>query len=400
MRHKVSYAGHHIKKWIALLVLLPSLSWACGYNGSGQYVRCFNWTQDAQNGIPITASRFDTEDNGFAQGLSSVMTLNGQSTVTANLPMSGFYFTNVGNAIAPTNFAAAGQVQNNEFNYGLENGSSTNAYVVGNGNVIPAALQSGQLLWFRAPSTNTSATTINWDALGVKPILKNGITPLSAGDIISGTWYGLTYDSVANAFIPITPLGNSQTPSWYSLQNIPQQVQNVSNSTNISMTNVQISNSLAVSGSAAFLSGLSVAGDITATGRTVTAATVTASVVNAGQISTTAAAVGPFSLVSNSLIFASGSVDINGNLLSGTGFNVQSITAFTTGKRGISFTTPALDAHYKVIPAAYSNTNDSTSGCAQNSGSIAKTTAGFVVNTTTCGSGNVNYPFDFIVIGN
>lgn len=280
MRLKLGYGIRHIKKLLALLLLLPTMGWACGYNGSGTYVRCFNWTQDAQNGIPITASRFDTEDNGFAAGLTSVMTLNGQSTVTANLPMSGFYFTNVGNAITTTNFAAAGQVQNNEFNYGMENGSSINAYVVGSGNVTPAALHNGQLLWWRAPNTNTASSTLNWDALGAKPILKNGTTALSAGDLISGTWYGEAYDSTVSAWVPITPVANSANPSWYNILNIPTQVQNVSNSGIISLTSLNLSTTLLVSGSATFNSGIIVTGTVTAT-------TITATTINANMISAT-----------------------------------------------------------------------------------------------------------------
>lgn len=57
-----------------------------GFNGSGTYQRFYSWTTDAANGIPITASRVDTEDDGFATGLSTCITKDGQTTVTANIP--------------------------------------------------------------------------------------------------------------------------------------------------------------------------------------------------------------------------------------------------------------------------------------------------------------------------
>lgn len=286
MRRKNGYGGA-IKYLIALLLLCPTLSWACGYNGSGTYVRCYNWTQDANNGIPITASRFDTEDNGFATGLSSVMTLNGQSVVTANLPMSGFRFTGVGNGLFLTDFAATSQVQNNEFNYGAENGSSVNAYVVGNGNVIPNALQSGQLIWFKPPITNTASSTLNWDNLGAKPVLRTSTTTLSAGDLVSGSWYGAVYDpsaSSAGGYVLISPPGTIVNASWYGLANIPTPVQNVSNGTSLVMASISTT-ALAVTGSATFAAGLTASGDITATGRTVTAAIVTATAGYFGNVS-------------------------------------------------------------------------------------------------------------------
>jgi hypothetical protein len=59
------------------------------YNGSGVFVRSYSWTQDAANSIDITASRMDTEDTGFASGLSLCVTRDGQGQMAANfLPSS------------------------------------------------------------------------------------------------------------------------------------------------------------------------------------------------------------------------------------------------------------------------------------------------------------------------
>lgn len=48
------------------------------FNGSGVFVRSYSWVNDAANGIDITASRVDTEDTGFASGLSLCVTRDGQ----------------------------------------------------------------------------------------------------------------------------------------------------------------------------------------------------------------------------------------------------------------------------------------------------------------------------------
>ena len=36
------------------------------FNGSGTFVRAYNWATDAANSIMIDATRMDGEDNGFA----------------------------------------------------------------------------------------------------------------------------------------------------------------------------------------------------------------------------------------------------------------------------------------------------------------------------------------------
>lgn len=54
------------------------------FNGSGVFVRSYSWTQDAANAIDITASRVDTEDTGFASGLSLCVTRDGQGAMAAD----------------------------------------------------------------------------------------------------------------------------------------------------------------------------------------------------------------------------------------------------------------------------------------------------------------------------
>lgn len=71
-----------------------------GFNGAGTFVRTYNWTSDAANAIPIMASRFDTEDNGFASGLSNCICKDGQTTITADIPLNGHKLTGIGNATA------------------------------------------------------------------------------------------------------------------------------------------------------------------------------------------------------------------------------------------------------------------------------------------------------------
>lgn len=66
------------------------------FNGSGTFVRSYSWTVDASNGVNISATRMDTEDNGFAGGLSNCITRDGQGVPTAAIPWGGQDLTGVG----------------------------------------------------------------------------------------------------------------------------------------------------------------------------------------------------------------------------------------------------------------------------------------------------------------
>lgn len=81
-----------------------------GFNGSGVFLRLYNWVNDAAANIKIRADRMDAEFNGIATGLTNCITKDGQTTVTANLPMSGFKHTGVDDASASDEYASYGQL--------------------------------------------------------------------------------------------------------------------------------------------------------------------------------------------------------------------------------------------------------------------------------------------------
>ena len=56
------------------------------WNGSGTYTRGYSsWTSDATNGLPISATKFDMEDNDFAAGIQNCLTIDGQNKPNASL---------------------------------------------------------------------------------------------------------------------------------------------------------------------------------------------------------------------------------------------------------------------------------------------------------------------------
>lgn len=161
------------------------------FNGAGVFTRVYNWAQDAAASINIKAARMDTEDTGFATGLSNVICKDGQTTITANLPMAGFRHTGVGNASLVNQYAATGQVQNGAFLYlGTTSGTNT---VAATATPTLTAYAAGQTFRFIVGGTNTSTVTLNIDALGAKAVQKKQAA-LVAGDLTIGDMAQVTYD--------------------------------------------------------------------------------------------------------------------------------------------------------------------------------------------------------------
>lgn len=58
------------------------------YDGSGTFNRLYNWVVDRDAGTKIRADRMDAEMDGFATGLTTALTKDGQTDPTADLPMN------------------------------------------------------------------------------------------------------------------------------------------------------------------------------------------------------------------------------------------------------------------------------------------------------------------------
>ena len=83
------------------------------FNGLGTFLRAYNWQTDAANGIKVDASRMDGEFDNFATGLSTCITKDGQTTVTANIPMNSKKFTGLADGSASGDSCTYGQLSAN-----------------------------------------------------------------------------------------------------------------------------------------------------------------------------------------------------------------------------------------------------------------------------------------------
>jgi microcystin-dependent protein len=210
-----------------------------GWNGSGTFTKTHSWVADAANGIKIRADRHDANDTDFTNGINNCITKDGQNSATNNLPMNGNIHTGVGNATARNNYLAMGQFQDGSGVYVATTGSA-NTYVA---NLSPSvtAYVAGQKFLLNINATNTGASTINFNAVGAKSIVKNGATALQGGELVSGRLYTIIYDGTNFQVVNPTPLPEiiSGAHSSARTNEVPLDSQTLSKTTNGDITGTQ-----------------------------------------------------------------------------------------------------------------------------------------------------------------
>jgi hypothetical protein len=160
------------------------------YNGSGTF-QINTSGQPVVAGTVISSTAFNSLTSDLANGLSTAITKDGQTTVTNNIPMSGFKITGLGAATVGTDAVQYGQIQSNTDKLVTVSGTDTLT-----GSVTPAltAYAAGNLFSFVVANTNTGAVTINIDGNGAKSITRTGSTALVAGDMVAGEVVLIEYD--------------------------------------------------------------------------------------------------------------------------------------------------------------------------------------------------------------
>jgi hypothetical protein len=160
------------------------------YNGSGTF-QINTAGQPVVTGTVISSTAFNALTSDLATGLSTALTKDGQTTVTANIPLSNFKITGLGAATAAADAVRFSQLQGSADK--LLTVTGTDTYVA---TASPAltAYAAGNLFSLVVPNTNTGASTINIDGLGAKAITRTGTTALVAGDMIATEVVIVVYD--------------------------------------------------------------------------------------------------------------------------------------------------------------------------------------------------------------
>jgi hypothetical protein len=161
------------------------------FNGSGSFL--INTAgQPVVSGTVISSTAFNALTADLATGLSTCITKDGQTTVTANIPMANYKFTGLGAGSAAADSANLSQVQSTVVKL-LASVSGTDT-ITAVGSPTVAAYAAGQMFYFVAAGDNTGAVTINIDSLGAKNVTRDGSVALAAGDIKSGEVVVIVYD--------------------------------------------------------------------------------------------------------------------------------------------------------------------------------------------------------------
>jgi len=179
------------------------------YNGSGTFN--INTTgQPVVSGTVISSTAFNALTADLANGLTTALTKDGQSTPTANIGMGNFKITNLGAATLSTDAVRYGQLQSNADKLLTVTGTDT---LTATASPALTAYAAGNMFSFVVANTNTSAVTINIDGLGAKSITRTGSTALVAGDMVANQVALIAYDGTrfqlldANSFTNLNVSG-------------------------------------------------------------------------------------------------------------------------------------------------------------------------------------------------
>jgi len=176
-------------------------------NGSGTY--SLPAGNPVVTGTTISSTVQNTTMSDVATALTNSIAKDGQTTPTANLPMGGFKFTNLGAGTAATDSANLGQIQAEAFV--LLGGVSGTDTLTATTSPVTAAYASGQRYVLIPTGNNTTAVTIDINSLGPKALTKQGATALVAGDLITGVVYYITYDGTRFQVLNPSTLSTSST---------------------------------------------------------------------------------------------------------------------------------------------------------------------------------------------
>ena len=130
----------------------------------------------------IESTKFNNVIDDISTAMSGSIAADGQTTITANLPMNSKKFTGLANGSARTDSATLGQVQDGTANW-VDGGGTADAITATYSPVI-TTLVDGQICCVRATAANATTTpTFSPNGLTARTIVKNGGTALVAGDI-------------------------------------------------------------------------------------------------------------------------------------------------------------------------------------------------------------------------
>lgn len=167
---------------------------------------------------PITIAWANNTLTDIAAAITGSIAANGETAITANLPMSTFRHTGVGTAQLRDQYASAGQVQDSTLQWGGTAGGTADALTI-TLSPIPTAYAPGQRFLFISGATPNATTTptLNVNGIGAVTFKRKDGSAIVAGDIPAGTLCEAVYNGTNMLLVGalgITTLGTITSGTW------------------------------------------------------------------------------------------------------------------------------------------------------------------------------------------
>ena len=146
-------------------------------DGSGSYSNPY---PNFVNGTVISSDEADANNADIATALTQSIAVDGQTTITANLPMNSKKFTGLAAGTAATDSLTLGQAQAQAFAWGGTAGGSADAITIAPTPAITAYAVGQKFFWIASGSANTGAATIAISGL-TAIAMQDGGAALAAG---------------------------------------------------------------------------------------------------------------------------------------------------------------------------------------------------------------------------
>ena len=160
------------------------------------------WVGDASVGIKIEASRHDTQDQDFQDGINACLTKDGSNAATGNLNIGNNKITNVASATLTSDAMTYGQIRNGTPLYmdtvnnrlGIGTTSPTSALTtIGNSLLAPNISTTAADTYYEARVTGTADGSPNFIRVGVDGAALNGVAYIDARNVGVSTATPLTF---------------------------------------------------------------------------------------------------------------------------------------------------------------------------------------------------------------
>jgi hypothetical protein len=151
-------------------------------DGSGNYSNPY---PDFVSGTVISSTQVDANNSDVAAALTQSIAVDGQSTVTANLPMNSKKLTGLAAGTAAADSLSLGQAQAEAMVWCGTAGGTADAITLAPSPAITAYAAGQRFVWKASGSANTGATTVAISGLGAIALQDNGAA-LVAGNHAAG----------------------------------------------------------------------------------------------------------------------------------------------------------------------------------------------------------------------